>query len=213
MNTYVKEDNAAIIEICDNSKYKYLSQELDIVTNIIKNIKSSISKNVYFYIAGGYLRDIIAGVNKNDVDITTCDPTDRKILFSYFDNRYQHIFHSDFVDRFCTEEGQIYDLAKNYRNPHQFIYNVAFVNSGIVYDSNFNFFYHSEFLGNTQNLKLKINPSLHSKYNFEHTAFRLGKFYERGYNYYTGNVFDFFKDFEIMKLYKPDIKIIKSIYE
>lgn len=209
-DSFIAKDGTKVIEVESRKNEDYLRSNFSRVKNLVNYFNKNLPEDAYYYIGGGYLRDSISRLSKKDVDIICGDEQTREALNDFMQRNGSLIYESNMVKRYSTSNGTEFDISKNTDySPHQFIYNVDFINSGIVYDSNHDIFYHSEFVDLTRNRIVKLNPSVDRDNDSRMVAFRLGKFYERGYKYHTFNINDFFNEVEPAKESIQNITVIK----
>lgn len=181
----------------DQTNEQYFRSKLGKIKQLVDFLNENL--NTYFYIAGGYLRDTLAGLPTKDIDIFT--PDNEGEITEFFETREgtQLIYSSIYVNKYRTSNGKLFDISQNKMTQEKYLYNCDFINSCITYDSNHAISYHKDFIYLTDRRLLKINDSISIDNDSRMAAFRLGKFYERGYEYYTGNHNDFFEEIEKVK--------------
>lgn len=210
-DTFIEKDNTYVFETISNKNGIYLRSLFKNIKQFVDNINEELPNNIYYYIAGGYLRDSVSNLNRKDIDIFSVDNYTKDLLNKYIGSYNELIYESTFVNRYKNDTGVVFDVSKLDATPHEYIYNCDFINSCIVYDSNHDIFYHEEFVELTKNKIIKPNASFQKSRDVRGSAFRLGKFYERGYDYHTGNVNDYYDEVEELKKQNNDIKVIKLL--
>lgn len=208
-DTYIEEDDTYVRQIYTRDYERDIRSKFIGIKKLVNNL-NKIFRGEYFYIGGGYLRDIIAGLPTKDIDIFNMSENGNLRMNNFMNKKYEKIYESVFVDRYKSQNN-IFDISKvTDKSPHRFIYDVDFINSGIVYDSNHCLFYHQDFYNLTINRILKLNSSVSINNDSRMIAFRMGKFIERGYKYHSGNFNNFFDEIEEIKEKKTDIVVIKN---
>jgi len=167
--------------------------------------------NNYFYIYGGFIRDLISGFKPVDIDINIADSNDKNRVIKYLSKTHDISYESAWVTRYKSKMGlpkTMYDIASNFKTPTEFISNSDFSNNAILFDSNYDLFCLDSTIYANTNRKLILKPIESNSPMI--LAYRAGKLIQKGFVYKSENPIDLIKDIEYQfELYTNPIDIYK----
>jgi hypothetical protein len=165
----------------------------------------------YYYIYGGFIRDLIAGFKPVDIDIAFTNDEDKNRVIKHLYKTHDVSYESSWVTRYKSKSGlkkSMYDLASHVRTPHDFLTNSDYANNSILFDSNYDLFCLDSTISANVNRELILKPIESNSPMI--LAYRAGKLIQKGFVYKSENPSVLVRDIEAQfELYTNPINIYK----